>query len=124
MALALLGYFGTMITALVVLMTLLNGVLSSYPMQKTRPQPYPLPQVAQPVQAANSDASSQSRRWQPPIVDRAADDRRSTATIGAGAQPAAANPTAAGKGYDQERSRTTLGPLALNPFNLFEPGRF
>ncbi len=44
MALALLGYFGTMVTALIVLMTLLNGALSTYS-PTTKRQPYPMPPV-------------------------------------------------------------------------------
>jgi hypothetical protein len=47
MAVALLGYFTTMVTAFVGLMLLLNSVLSSSFMQHTHPRPYPMPVIAE-----------------------------------------------------------------------------
>jgi hypothetical protein len=49
MAVALLGYFSTMVTAFVGLMLLLNTVLSSSLLQHTRPRPYPTPLFAEAV---------------------------------------------------------------------------
>jgi len=49
MAVALLGYFTTMVTAFVGLMLLLNTVLSSSLVRHTRPQPYPMPVIAEAV---------------------------------------------------------------------------
>jgi hypothetical protein len=49
MAVALLGYFTTMVTAFVGLMLLLSSVLSSSFMQHTHPRPYPMPVVAEAI---------------------------------------------------------------------------
>jgi hypothetical protein len=66
MAVILLSYFGTMVTALAALMFVLNTALSSSMLQHhTRPQPYPMPAIAQAAapemaQAAGPDTSSKS----------------------------------------------------------------
>ena len=79
MAGILLSYFGTMVTALAALMFVLNTALSSSMLQHhTRPQPYPMPVIAEAAapeyegagaekrpevtqgQAANPDTSSRS----------------------------------------------------------------
>lgn len=70
MALALLGYFGTMVTALAVLMTLLSSVLTSYQTEK-RPQSYPMPVIEQVAQSQpSSDPITSSGRWGPPVIHR------------------------------------------------------
>lgn len=153
MALALAGYFGTMMAAFVVLMTLLNGVLSSYPMEKTKSQPRPLPPIAEALPDANAEPNDRSGRGDPPIIHshRLADGIAS-ATTAANVQSAPAKAKAIGTAKplkqardqkrreelahgtkdpshatalanDQERSRQPFGPLAANPFNLFETPR-
>jgi hypothetical protein len=56
MAVALLGFFTTMVTAFVGLMFLLNVVLSSSFVQHTHPQPYPMPVVAEAATPDNQPA--------------------------------------------------------------------
>jgi hypothetical protein len=79
MVVALLGYFGTMVAALAALMLLLNVVLSSSLMPKTRPQPYPVPVIGQtvaPQQSADAHAAApdpQLGRWGPAVIHKAAD---------------------------------------------------
>lgn len=153
MALALAGYFGTMMAAFVVLMTLLNGVLSSYPMEKARSQPRPSPHIAAALPDASAEPNGRSSRDDPPInhSHRLADGT-ANATTAADVQSAPAKAKAIGTAKplkqardpklreelahgpkdpshatalanDQERSRQPLGPLAANPFNLFETPR-
>ncbi|HUD86021.1 MAG TPA: hypothetical protein VMR17_06180 [Xanthobacteraceae bacterium] len=149
MALALLGYFGTMVTALAVLMTLLSGVLTSYPVAK-KPQPYPVPVMAQIAQPDSSDAGKTPGRWGPAIVHKAPDDASAASSGAADAQLAAAKQAAADKAKqlklarDQKRKdemarapdpqefSTALGygqeppqqPSYGSPFNPFGPRRF
>jgi hypothetical protein len=59
MAVALLGYFSTMVTAFVGLMLLLNTVLSSSLLQHTRPRPYPTPLFAEAIIPNRQAAISQ-----------------------------------------------------------------
>jgi hypothetical protein len=150
MAFVLLGYFGTMVTALAVLMTLLSGVLTSYPMAR-KPQPYPVPAMAQTARFDGGAAGKTPGRWGPAIVHKAPDDANATvASAAADAQLAAAKQAAADKakrlkqardqkrkdelarardtqeystalGYDQEPpQQASYG----SPFNLFGPRRF
>jgi hypothetical protein len=70
MALALLGYFGTMVTALAVLMTLLASVLTTYQTTK-RPLSYPMAVIEQTAQSQPSnDPITSSGRWGPPGIHR------------------------------------------------------
>jgi hypothetical protein len=68
MALALLGYFGSMVAAFAVLMTLLNIFFAYSPLERTRPQPHPLPVIAQ-TAAPEENLSARG----PPVVHGAAD---------------------------------------------------
>jgi len=107
MALALLGYFGTMVTALAVLMTLLSGVLTSYPGAR-KPQPYPVPVMAQIAQPDSSDAGKTPGRWGPAIVHKAPDDASTAAAASAAAadaQLAAAKQAAADKAKQLKLAR-------------------
>ncbi len=59
MAVALLGYFTTMVTAFVGFMVLLNTVLSSGLVQQAHPRrPYPMPAIAEAVVPDKPPASS------------------------------------------------------------------
>jgi len=60
MAVALLAYFGTMVTALAGLMLLLNGFLTSPMMERARPHPYPRPVVEDTVAAAAPNKSAEA----------------------------------------------------------------
>jgi hypothetical protein len=152
MALALLGYFGTMVTALVVLMTLLSGVLTSYPVAR-KPRPYPVPVIARTAQRDRSDAERTPARWGPAVVHKVPDDASAAASAAADAQLAAAKQAAAdaadkakrlklardqkrkdelARARDTEEYSTALGygqeppqqaPFG-SPFNLLGPRRF
>jgi cell division protein FtsN len=68
MAVALLGYFSTMVATLAALMFLLNGFLTSPLMQKPKPQPYPAPAIEQ-----TAAPDKQPAPWGPPVIHKAAD---------------------------------------------------
>jgi hypothetical protein len=152
MAFVLLGYFGTMVTALAVLMTLLSGILTSYPMAR-RPQPHPVPAMAQTARFDGSAVGKTPGRWGPAIAHKAPDDANAAASAAADAQLAAAKQAAAdaadkakrlklardqkrkdelARARDTEEYSTALGygqelpqqtPFG-SPFNLFGPRRF
>jgi len=61
MALALLGYFGTMLTALTALIVLLNGILGSPELERTKPQPHPRPAIAQAIEPEQTQPTNAAR---------------------------------------------------------------
>jgi NAD dependent epimerase/dehydratase family enzyme len=63
MAMALAGYLGTMMAALVALMTLWNSIIGPPALEKLRPQPHPVVLIAQDFPTAK-----QPGPWGPPVV--------------------------------------------------------
>jgi hypothetical protein len=68
MAIALLGYFGSMVAVLAGIMMLFNVVFADLPQPSAKPQLHPRPAVAQVEQP-----ESKLVRWGPPVVHGAAD---------------------------------------------------
>jgi hypothetical protein len=62
MAVILLSYFGTMVTALAALMFVLNTALSSSMVHHARPQPYPMPVIAEVASSEYEMAQAQAAR--------------------------------------------------------------
>jgi len=142
MAVPLLAYFGTMVSALIGLMLLLNGFLTSSMMERPRPQPYP--RVVE--EAATTAAPSNVLNNQMPAAEEnaeahvAADEQasaeksrsRKAARVQTRREIARKNDLArredsAGRRQDHEYS-TALGyaqeAQQQPPFNLFGSSRF
>lgn len=111
MAMALAGYLGTMMAALVALVTLWNSIIGPPALERIRQQPHPVVAIAQdsPVQVA--PAAKQPGPWGPPIV-HGVDDASETAEDAhmAAARDAAAEKT---KRLKQVRYQKRKEQLAL-----------
>lgn len=133
MAAVLLGYFSTMVAALAVCMVLLNGFLTSSLMQRPKPQPYPVPVIAQAVvpEQPPSLRSEADNVRAPNAADKKSDrldlaraQRRKQENLArkrelARQQPQ--QPDAMALSYNQEQSQQ---PAAPPVYNLFAPRRF
>jgi hypothetical protein len=138
MALALVGYFGTMLTALAAFMMLLNAILGSSPLEKTKPQPHPRPEFAQ----MRGPEKKPEQQWNPSVA---------RATLNAGTRSSEVTGTTAAAPPNAERIKrrrvarqprhkllardrdergyaTALGygqePMYGRTFGPFGPGRF
>jgi hypothetical protein len=140
MAAILLSYFGTMVTALAALMFVLNTALSSSMLQHhTRPQPYPMPVIAQAAapemaqaQVASPDTSSRPVAADPHGAPAAtkqalaqksrtikiAREQRRQQRLAAAQRPDQTNTMALG--YAEERPQRLA---AAKIFNAFDPSR-
>jgi hypothetical protein len=144
MAVPLLAYFGTMVSAFVGLMLLLNSFLTSSLMERPRPQPYPRVVIEE---AATTAAPSSVPNNQIPAVEENAGEANVAANKQASAEKSkslkvsrvqvrrgatrkedmARREDSAGRRQDHEYS-TALGyaqeAQQQPPFNLFGSGRF
>jgi hypothetical protein len=68
MAMALAGYLGTMMSALVALMMLWNGVIGPPTLGRVRPQPHPVIAIAQGSPEQVFPTAKQPGPWGPPVV--------------------------------------------------------
>jgi hypothetical protein len=137
MAVALLGYFGTMVAALAALMLLLNTVLTSSVMPKPKPQPYPVPAITE-----TAEPDKQPGPWGPPVIHKATDGSEAANAADAGLaaeknkrlklarapkrrelarEQQEAPPHSVALGYDQGPQQQ---PASVSMFNLFGPPRF
>jgi hypothetical protein len=68
MAMALAGYLGTMMAALVALMTLWNSIIGPPTLERIRPQPHPVVVIAQGSPEQVFPTAKQPGPWGPPVV--------------------------------------------------------
>jgi hypothetical protein len=78
MAMALAGYLGTMMAALVALVTLWNGIIGPPALERIRPQPHPVIAIAQGSPEQVFPTAKQPGPWGPPVV-HGVDEASSTA---------------------------------------------